>query len=156
MKKKQQTYYAKPSLINKRWFLFDATGKTLGRLSSCIASIIRGKYKTDYTPSVDVGDYVIVINSDKILTTGNKDYDKIYYRHSRFPGGLKSTSLRDQRNKDSRKIINESVRGMLPKNRLGRKQFLHLFVYKDNNHPHQSQMPVTFDICKGGPNEISK
>lgn len=153
MKKQQKTYYAKPSLISKRWFLLDANGVTLGRLSTTIASIIKGKYKTDYTPSVDVGDYVIVLNSDKVHVTGNKENDKVYHRHSRFPGGLKTTTLRAQRRKDSRKIIFDSVRGMLPKNRIGRKQFLHLHVYSNEVHPHQSQNPVVFDISKGVPND---
>jgi len=124
----------------------NAEGKTLGRLASEIAKILRGKHKPIYTPHLDCGDYVVVINADKIRVTGRKLEQKIYYRHSGYPGGLKSISLRDQLQKHPERVLEAAVRGMLPKNRLGRKMFKKLKVYAGDSHPHQAQQPKTLEL----------
>ena len=141
-----KTYSAKPEDIKREWFLVDAEGKTLGRLASRIAEILRGKHKPLYTPHLDCGDYVIVINADKIRVTGRKLDQKIYYRHSGYPGGLKSISLRDQLQKHPERVLEAAVRGMLPKNRLGRKMFRKLKVYAGDSHPHQAQQPKLLEL----------
>lgn len=141
-----KTYTAKPKDIKREWFLIDAEGKTLGRLATKIAEILRGKHKPIYTPHLDCGDYVIVINADKIRVTGRKLDQKIYYRHSGYPGGLKSITLRDQLQKHPERVLEAAVRGMLPKNRLGRKMFKKLKVYAGDSHPHQAQQPKTLEL----------
>lgn len=141
-----KTYSARPKDIKREWFLVNAEGKTLGRLASEIAKILRGKHKPIYTPHLDCGDYVIVINADKIRVTGRKLDQKIYYRHSGYPGGLKSISLRDQLQKHPERVLEAAVRGMLPKNRLGRKMFKKLKVYAGDSHPHQAQQPKTLEL----------
>lgn len=141
-----KTYSAKPEDIKREWFLVDAEGKTLGRLASRIAEILRGKHKPLYTPHLDCGDYVIVINADKIRVTGRKLDQKIYYRHSGYPGGLKSITLRDQLQKHPERVLEAAVRGMLPKNRLGRKMFKKLKVYASDSHPHQAQQPKLLEL----------
>jgi len=141
-----KTYSAKPNEIQREWYVVDATGKTLGRLASEIAKILRGKHKPIYTPHVDCGDYVIVINADKIRVTGRKLDQKIYYRHSGYPGGLKSISLRDQLARHPERVIQLAVRGMLPKNRLGRRMIKKLKVYASPDHPHHAQQPKPLDL----------
>jgi large subunit ribosomal protein L13 len=121
--------------------LVDAEGKTLGRLASEIAKVLRGKHKPIYTPHLDCGDYVIVVNADKVQVTGQKLDQKMYYRHSGYPGGLTSINLMDQLQKHPERVLEAAVRGMLPKNRLGRKMFKKLKVYAGDSHPHQAQQP---------------
>ncbi len=136
-----KTYSVKASEIERQWFVVDAAGKNLGRLASEVAIILRGKHKPVYTPSMDVGDYVILINADKITVTGRKLENKFYYRHSLYPGGLKKTSLRDMLAKHPTRVIWYAVRGMLPKNRLGRSMIKKLKVYAGDSHPHAAQKP---------------
>jgi large subunit ribosomal protein L13 len=136
-----KTYTAKPQDIEREWFVVDAQGKTLGRLASEVAHILRGKHKPIYTPHMDTGDYVVVINAGQVRVTGRKLDQKIYYRHSGYPGGLRQISLRDQLAKDPTKVVKAAVRGMLPKNRLGRRMIKKLRVYAGETHPHQAQRP---------------
>ena len=141
-----KTFSAKPDQIERKWFVVDAQGQTLGRLATQVATVLRGKHKPIYTPHVDCGDYVIVVNADKIHVTGQKLDDKIYYRHSNYPGGLKQVTLRRQLQTHPERVIEAAVRGMLPKNRLGRKMFKKLKVYAGPDHPHQAQQPESFDL----------
>lgn len=136
-----RTVSAKEHEIQREWHVIDAQGQTLGRLASRIATVLRGKHKPIYTPHVDCGDYVIVVNAEKIHVTGQKMTQKVYYRHSGYPGGLKEITLRDQLQKFPERVIEKAVRGMLPKNRLGRQMFKKLKVYAGPNHPHQAQQP---------------
>jgi len=136
-----KTYSVKASEIERQWFVVDAAGKNLGRLASEVAIILRGKHKPVYTPSMDVGDYVILINADKITVTGRKLDNKVYYRHSLYPGGLKEIVLRDMLDKHPTRVIWHAVRGMLPKNRLGRSMIKKLKVYAGDSHPHAAQKP---------------
>ncbi|MBP2100719.1 large subunit ribosomal protein L13 [Enterococcus rivorum] len=140
------TYMAKAGEIERKWYVVDATDVPLGRLSTVVASILRGKNKPTFTPHVDTGDFVIVINADKVKLTGNKASDKMYYRHSQYPGGLKSVSAGELREKNSRRLVENSIKGMLPKNTLGRKQFTKLNVYGEAVHPHAAQQPEVLDI----------
>jgi large subunit ribosomal protein L13 len=140
-----KTFSAKPDEIERKWFVVDAQGQTLGRLATQVATVLRGKHKPIYTPHVDCGDYVIVVNADKIHVTGQKLDDKIYYRHSNYPGGLKQVTLRRQLQTHPERVIEAAVRGMLPKNRLGRKMFKKLKVYAGPDHPHQAQQPESLD-----------
>lgn len=140
-----KTFSAKPHEIERKWFVVDAQGQTLGRLATQVATVLRGKHKPIYTPHVDCGDYVIVVNADKIHVTGQKLDDKIYYRHSNYPGGLKQVTLRRQLQTHPERVIEAAVRGMLPKNRLGRKMFKKLKVYAGPDHPHQAQQPESLD-----------
>ncbi len=141
-----KTYSAKATDIERKWYVVDAQGQTLGRLATKVASILRGKHKPIYTPHLDCGDYVIIINAEKIHTTGRKLDQKKYYRHSGYPGGLKEVTLRDQLNKFPERVIEAAVRGMLPKNRLGRKMFKKLKVYAGPNHPHAAQKPEPLEL----------
>ena len=127
--------------IEQKWYIMDCSGKTLGRLSVQVANILRGKNKPEYTPNADVGDFVVLVNAKDIKVTGKKTEDKIYYRHSGYPGGIKQISFKDQLDKDPEKIIRDSVKGMLPKNRLNRQIIKKLKVYSDGNHPHEAQNP---------------
>ncbi len=131
---------------SRQWWVVDATGKTLGRLASEIAPILRGKHKPDFTPHVDNGDFVVVINCEKIAVTGNKLDAKRYYRHSRYPGGLKSRTLREQLKRFPERVIYEAVKGMMPKTRLGRAQMKKLKIYKGSEHPHQAQKPQPLEL----------
>lgn len=140
------TYMAKKGEIERKWYVVDATDIPLGRLSTVVASILRGKNKPIFTPNVDTGDFVIVINADKVKLTGKKATDKIYYRHSQYPGGLKSISAGELRAKNSRRLIENSVKGMLPKGTLGREQAKKLHVYQEDTHPHEAQKPEVLDI----------
>jgi large subunit ribosomal protein L13 len=142
-----RTYSAKPHEIQREWLVVDAQGQTLGRLATQIAAILRGKHKPFYTPHVDCGDFVIVVNAEKVRVTGKKLDEKIYYRHSGYPGGLKQVSLRRQLTLHPERVIEAAVRGMLPKNRLGRKLFKKLKVYAGPAHPHQAQKPKVLDIA---------
>ena len=129
--------------INREWFIVDAEGQTLGRLASEIAQIIRGKKKPFYTPHMDMGDFVVVVNADKVKVTGNKEKDKSYFRHSGFPGGVTQISLQKVRQDFPERIITNAVKGMLPHNRLGRQLLTHLKVYSGTEHPHAAQLPKT-------------
>jgi large subunit ribosomal protein L13 len=136
----------KPEDIQRDWYVVDASGQTLGRLASEVAQIVRGKHKPIYSPSVDVGDYVIVVNADKVQVTGRKLDQKVYYRHSGYPGGLKEVSLRRMLQEHPTRVIEHAVRGMLPKNRLGRKMFKKLKVYAGAEHPHEAQQPEPLEL----------
>ena len=136
-----KTYSAKPGEITREWYVVDADGKTLGRLATVIADTLRGKNKPQYTPHVDSGDFVIVVNADKIVVTGNKLDQKRYYRHSGYPGGLRSRTLREQLERRPEEVIRTAVRGMLPKNRLARQQINKLKIYAGPDHPHAPQNP---------------
>ena len=145
--KSYKTQYLNKETIQKNWFVADADGKTLGRFSSEVAKILRGKNKPSFTPHIDCGDYVIVINSDGIKLTGNKWRDKKYVSYSGYPGGQKITSPLEIKDKKSSKfIVEKAVKGMLPKNRLGRQLFRNLFVYEDSKHPHEGQKPKEIKI----------
>ncbi|MDQ0340220.1 large subunit ribosomal protein L13 [Caldalkalibacillus uzonensis] len=140
------TYMAKPNEVERKWYVVDAEGQTLGRLASKVASILRGKHKPEYTPHVDTGDFVIVINADKVHLTGDKLNKKIYYRHSRYPGGLKQFTAAEMLKNKPERVIELAVKGMLPKGRLGRKQGKKLFVYAGSEHPHQAQKPEVIEL----------
>lgn len=142
-----RTYFAKPNEVRRDWFVIDATGKTLGRLASEIAKRLRGKHKPEWTPHVDCGDYIIVINAEKVRVTGRKELDKIYYFHrSQKPGGLKEIPLWRMRQEHPERLIEHAVKGMLPKNRLGRAMFRKLKVYCGPNHPHEAQQPKPLEL----------
>jgi len=141
-----KSFVASPSTIDRKWYVVDATGHTLGRLSSEVAKILRGKNKPTFTPSIDTGDYVIVINADKIKVSGNKLNEKVYYSHSDHIGGFKSITLKDQLAKDSTEVIKHAVKGMLPKGPLGRSMFTKLFVYAGPDHKQQAQKPEALEI----------
>ncbi len=136
-----KTYHAKPGEVEREWLLVDATDVTLGRLASDVAQILKGKRKPQYTPHVDTGDFVIIVNASKIKVTGNKLEDKKYFRHTGHPGGLKSVSLGDLLAKDPRRVVEKAVKGMLPKNTLGRAMGMKLKVYAGAEHPHAAQKP---------------
>lgn len=140
------TFMAKGHEVERKWLVVDAEGKTLGRLASEVVAILRGKHKPIYTPHVDTGDYVIVINAEKIHLTGNKLEDKIYYRHSQFAGGLKKRTAGEMLERNPERMIELAVKGMLPKNSLGRKMFKKLHVYAGPNHPHAAQKPESFEL----------
>lgn len=141
-----KTFSAKPETVKRDWYVIDAENKVLGRLATEIARRLRGKHKAEYTPHVDTGDYIIVINADKIAVTGNKETDKLYHHHTGYPGGLKTISLDKQRIKAPERIIETAVKGMLPKNPLGRAMFRKLKVYAGAEHGHQAQQPQTLEI----------
>lgn len=136
-----KTYYAKPQEVEREWVLIDATDQVLGRVAVKAAHILKGKHKPQYTPHVDTGDFVVIINADKIRVTGNKAEDKRYYRHSGFPGGLKSESFNEAMEKHPERVIEHAVKGMLPKNTLGRAMGKKLKVYTGAEHPHMAQKP---------------
>lgn len=140
------TYMAKASTTERNWVVIDATDVPLGRLSAVAASILRGKNKPTYTPNVDTGDFVIIINADKVALTGKKATDKVYYHHSNHPGGLTARTAGELRANNSRKLVELSIKGMLPKNSLGRRQFTKLHVYGGAEHPHAAQQPAVVDI----------
>ena len=136
-----KTYSAKQGEITREWYLVDAEGKTLGRLATQIADTLRGKRKPQYTPHVDTGDFVVVVNAEKIHVTGNKLDQKRYYRHSGYPGGLRSRTLREQLERRPTEVLRVAVKGMLPKNRLARQQITKLKIYAGPEHPHEAQNP---------------
>ncbi|WP_414045104.1 50S ribosomal protein L13 [Macrococcus equi] len=142
----RQTFMANEANIERKWYVIDAEGETMGRLSSEVASILRGKHKPTFTPHVDCGDHVILINADKIYLSGNKAEDKIYYRHSNHPGGLKSISAGELREKNPVRLMETSIKGMLPKGSLGDKMFKKLHVYAGAEHPHTAQQPENYEL----------
>lgn len=141
-----KTFSAKPAEVKRDWYVIDAEGQTLGRLATEIARRLRGKHKPEYTPHVDTGDYIIVVNAEKIGVTGNKESDKIYHHHTGYVGSLKSVSLGKLRNTFPDRIINKAVEGMLPKNPLGRAMFKKLKVYAGSTHDHQAQQPKVLEL----------
>src|ERR671936_21128 len=141
-----RTYNAKPGEIAREWYLVDADGQTLGRLATRIADMLRGKGKAAYTPHVDTGDFVVVVNAEKIHVTGNKLDQKEYYRHSGYPGGLRSRTLREQLDRRPTEVIRKAVKGRLPKNRLARQQLNKLKVYAGPDHPHEAQAPRPLEV----------
>lgn len=136
-----KSYMASPSTIERKWYVVDATGHTLGRLASEVASVLRGKNKPIFTPHMDCGDYVIIVNADKIKVSGKKLDQKIYYHHSDYVGGMKETTLREKLNKKPEEVIELAVKGMLPKGPLGRQMYTKLFVYAGPDHKHAAQKP---------------
>jgi len=141
-----KTFSAKPAEVERSWYLVDASGKTLGRMATEIARRLRGKHKPEFTPHVDTGDYIVVINANKVYVSGNKETGKIYYKHTGFIGGMKETPLNKMRETHPERIIELAVKGMLPKNSLGRAMFRKLKVYAGPEHQHQAQKPETLDI----------
>jgi len=141
-----KTYMPNPSAIERKWYVVDAAGKTLGRLSSEVANVLRGKNKPIFTPHADLGDYVIVINAEKIVVSGKKLDQKIYYHHSDFVGGMKETSLREMLQKHPERVIEHAVKGMLPKGPLGRQMYTKLFVYAGPEHKHAAQKPEALEV----------
>lgn len=141
-----KTFSAKADSVQRDWFLVDADGKTLGRLATEIAHRLRGKHKAEYTPHVDTGDYIVVVNAEKITVTGNKAKDKMYHHHTGYVGSLKSISFEKQIEKAPERVIQAAVKGMLPKNSLGRTMLKKLKVYAGNEHPHAAQQPQTLDV----------
>ena len=142
----RQTYMAKPSTVEKKWYVIDAEGQTLGRLSSEVASILRGKHKPTYTPHIDTGDNVIIINAEKIVLTGKKLSDKSYRSHTMHPGGLKERTAGLMVEKYPEELLELSIKGMLPKNTLGRAQGMKLHVYRGAEHPHAAQKPEKYEL----------
>jgi len=141
-----KTYVTKQEDVQRDWYVVDAAGQTLGRLAAQVASVLRGKHKPIYSPAVDAGDYVIVVNAAKIHVTGRKLDQKMYYRHSGYPGGLKEITLRNLLQKHPTRVIEHAVRGMLPKNRLGRRILKHLKIYAGSEHPHEAQQPRLLEL----------
>ena len=141
-----KTFSAKPEAVQRDWYLVDATGKTLGRLAAEIATRLRGKHKPEYTPHVDTGDYIVVVNAEKVQVTGKKASDKIYYSHSEFPGGIKEISFEKLIDKAPTRALEIAIKGMLPHNPLGRAMFKKLKVYAGTEHPHAAQQPQTLNI----------
>src|ERR687885_2080084 len=141
-----KTYVATPESRERNWLVVDAAGKTLGRLATQVADLLRGKRKPQYTPHCDVGDFVIVVNAEKVAVTGNKRAEKLYYRHSGYPGGLRSRTLQEMLDRRPEEVIRRAVKGMLPRNRLGRKQLTKLKVYAGPDHPHAAQQPQQMEI----------
>jgi len=141
-----KTYMPSAATIERKWYVVDATGHTLGRLTSEIAAILRGKRKPTFTPFLDTGDYVIVVNASKIKVTGNKLNDKIYYNHSKYPGGMRETTLAEMMAKKPEEVIRLAVKGMLPKGPLGRAMIKKLYVYAGPEHPHAAQKPENLEI----------
>lgn len=142
----EKTYVTKKDDVQREWYVVDATGQTLGRLAAQVANCLRGKHKPIYSPSVDTGDFVIVVNAERIRVTGRKLDQKTYYRYSGYPGGLRETTLRNLLENHPTRVIEHAVRGMLPKNRLGRKMFKKLKVYAGPEHPHAAQKPKLLEL----------
>jgi large subunit ribosomal protein L13 len=150
------TYMAKPQDIKRHWYIIDAAGRPLGRVAVEAARLLRGKHKAIYTPHIDTGDHVIVLNASKVILTGNKPQQKFYYRHSGYPGGLKKTDYTTMLSEKPEKAVYMAVKGMLPHNRLGRAMLKKLRVYRENQHPHEAQQPLAWEegpqpAEKGGP-----
>ena len=141
-----KTYSAKPHEVVRHWYLIDAEAKTLGRLATQIADLLRGKGKPQYTAHIDTGDFVVVVNAEKIAVTGNKLDQKMYYRHSGYPGGLRVRTLREQLDRRPNEVLRKAVKGMLPRNRLSRAQLTKLKIYAGPEHPHESQAPKPFPL----------
>ncbi len=141
-----KTFSAKPADVKREWFVIDATDKVLGRVATEIATRLRGKHKAEYTPHVDTGDHIVVINAEKIAVTGNKEEGKIYYRHTGFPGGIKNVNVRQLRERAPTRILENAVRGMMPKNPLGRAMLLKLHIYAGSEHKHEAQQPQVWEL----------
>ncbi|MDX6505079.1 MAG: large subunit ribosomal protein [Gaiellaceae bacterium] len=141
-----KTYSAKPGEISREWYVVDAEGQTLGRLATQIATVLRGKNKPQYTAHVDTGDFVVVVNAEKIAVTGNKLDQKMYYKHSGYPGGLRERTLREQLGRRPTEVLRKAVKGMLPRNKLSRAQINKLKIYAGPEHPHESQAPKPFPL----------
>jgi large subunit ribosomal protein L13 len=141
-----KTYITKPDDIQREWWIVDAQGKTLGRIATEVAKVLRGKHKPYYTPNLDCGDFVIVVNADKVEVTGNKLDEKLYYRHSGYPGGLRNLTLREMLQKHPRRAMRQAVWGMLPHNRLGRRMIKKLKIYAEDTHNHDAQQPKPLEI----------
>ena len=141
-----KTFMAKGEEVNRKWFVVDAEGEVLGRLASNVASVLRGKHKPIYTPHVDTGDHVIIINAEKVRVTGKKAQTKRYYRHTGYPGGLRSDAFADLIQSYPSRILEKAIKGMLPHNKLGRQMFKKLKVYKGEKHPHEAQMPQVLTV----------
>ncbi|WLD93561.1 50S ribosomal protein L13 [Alkalihalobacillus sp. AL-G] len=141
-----RTYMAKPKEMERKWYVVDAAGKTLGRLSTEVASILRGKHKPTFTPHVDTGDHVIILNASEIELTGKKLTDKLYHRHTGHPGGLKTRTAQEMRDKRPEQMLELAIKGMLPKNSLGRQMIKKLHVYAGNEHKHQAQNPENYEL----------
>ena len=141
-----KTWNAKPGDVTREWYVVDAEGQTLGRLATRIADVLRGKQKPQYTPHIDTGDFVVVVNAEKIHVTGKKLDQKMYHRHSGYPGGLRSRTLREQLERRPTEVIRKAVKGMLPKNRLAAKQLTKLKVYVGPDHPHEAQAPKNLEV----------
>lgn len=146
--KLQKTFTPTPADVERAWWVMDADGANLGRLATQAAVLLRGKHKPTFSPHFDLGDFVIVVNAERIGVTGTKETDKIYYRHSGYPGGLRAATLGQLRESNPERIVEQAIRGMLPKNRLGRKLFTHLKVYAGPEHPHSSQQPQPYRFEK--------
>ena len=142
----KDTYMQKKEELTRSWFVVDADGKNLGRVAAKVAHVLRGKHKPTYTPHMDCGDYVIIVNTSKINLTGNKLDDKMYYNHSGYPGGLRERTAREMKEKYPVEMLERAVKGMLPKGRLGRQMYKKLFVYAGETHPHMAQQPVELKI----------
>lgn len=138
----RQTTMLKAEEVKKEWYVIDAEGQTLGRLATKVAAVLRGKHKPTYTPNVDCGDYVIVINAEKVVYSGDQEEKKIYYHHTMFPGGLKSRSIGLMKREYPVELVEHAIQGMLPHNKLGNRMRTHLFVYEGANHPHAAQKPM--------------
>lgn len=141
-----KTFSAKPAEVKREWFVIDATDKVLGRVATEIATRLRGKHKPEFTPHVDTGDHIVVINAEKIAVTGNKEEGKIYYRHTGFPGGLKDVNVRQLRERSPTRILENAVKGMMPKNSLGRAMLKKLHIYAGTEHKHEAQQPQVWEI----------
>ncbi len=139
-----KTYSAKPKDVRREWFVVDATDKILGRLATEVARRLRGKHKPEYTPHIDTGDHIVVVNADKIRVTGNKMEDKVYHRHTGYPGGIRSVVLKDLMAQHPERVIEKAVKGMLPKNKLARHVITKLKIYAGSEHPHSAQQPQPF------------
>ncbi len=142
----EKTFVTRKEDVQRDWFVVDATWQTLGRLATRVARMLRGKHKPTYSPSIDTGDYVIVVNAEKIHVTGRKLDQKVYYRYTGYPGGLREITLRDQLQKHPTRVVEHAVRGMLPKNRLGRQMIKKLKVYAGPDHPHEAQQPESLEL----------
>lgn len=141
-----KTFMAKAADISRKWYIVDAAGKPLGRVATQVATVLRGKHKPEFTPHVDTGDHVIIINCEKVVLTGHKLDQKFYYHHSGYPGGLRKTSYRDMMKRKPLFVMRKAVQGMLPKNRLGRQMIKKLRLYTDSEHKHEAQMPEVLDF----------
>ncbi|MDQ3966482.1 MAG: 50S ribosomal protein L13 [Actinomycetota bacterium] len=141
-----KSYMARPREVERKWHLIDAEGQTLGRLATEIARLLRGKNKPQYTPHIDTGDFVVVVNAEKVVVTGNKAEQKVYYRHTGYPGGLRETSFEAMLERKPTEILRRAVRGMMPKTRLGRQQLRKLKIYAGPKHPHEAQNPQLYEV----------
>ena len=143
-----KTIMAKPATVEKKWYIIDAEGKALGRVASEAAKLLRGKHKPTFTPNVDCGDYVIIVNASKVVYTGDQEEKKFYYNHSMYPGGLRKRSIGLMKREYPVELVEKAVKGMLPHNKLGDKIRTHLFVYEGSEHPHAAQKPVELKVSK--------